>query len=387
MRLSKRARVVGPMELATLMRLAASTEVIDIALGVPPAGPPMNIAKAAQAALAGGSHQYAEATGLLDLRRATTEYVKAHGGILVDPETEVTITCGATEGVFISLLAVTDPGDEVLIPEPYYELYPGMTALIGAVPIAVPLVQPGWRLDISALRKAVSKRTRAVLLNTPHNPTGRVFDRSEIEDVVELCNEYSLACITDEVYEHYVYDDNRHLSPFCIPSGRHCTVSVGSLSKTLQVSGWRIGYCLANAKITDTLRRIHERTTLGTSHPLQRGAVTFPDNFLTSPSCNKLQDQRDQMVDRLRALGFEVCLPQGGWFSFARIPKHNWPAEGLARQLIRYARVLIAPGTPFFRKRADGAAWMRTTFIRDPDTMNEALDRIGNFLRDEQLHG
>ena len=272
MKPSDRAALLRPMELVRLRRLATDVEALDIAVGIPRQGPPKAAVEAAVAALAEGRHQYVEPAGLPELRAAIAADRGRSTGTAVDPTAEVTVTCGAIEALLVAVLATTDPGDEVLIPEPFYESYPGIVRMAGAVPVAVPLTVPGWQLDVDALRRAVTPRTRAVILNTPHNPTGRVFTSGEMAAVVDLCAERGLVCVTDETYDHYVFDGQPMVSGWSVPGGRARVIVTGGLSKTLRMTGWRIGYCIADPGMTDVLRRVHERTTISAPAPLQYGA-------------------------------------------------------------------------------------------------------------------
>jgi aspartate/methionine/tyrosine aminotransferase len=374
------------MQLAGLMRLAAENGAIDIALGIPPGEPPAEAVRSATEALTGGRNQYAPPEGLLALRTVIAELVLRDRGVAVDPATEVTVTCGATEGVLNALLAVTDPGDEVVLFEPAYENYPGMIELAGAVPRPVPLAGPGWRLDLDAVRAALTPRTRAVLLNTPHNPTGRAFDEAEVAGLLALCAERDLVLITDEVYDAYVYDGRRHCSPLGMPGADRHAIVVGSLSKSLQMSGWRLGYCLASPSLTAAVRRVHERTTVGAPGPLQVGAAAIHAAGLPDGSAY-FQRRRDHLVSRLEELGLTVFRPEGGWFVLAGVDAFGRPSDRLAEELVRSAGVLVAPGTSFFTDPADGRRWVRMTFVRDQGRTEEALDRMRKFFdggRDER---
>lgn len=377
---SSRATLAGRLELAALLRTAAETGAADIALGISPFDPPPAVLQGAAAALAeGGQHQYADPAGLLALRVSIADEMHDFYGVSVDPHTEVTVTCGATEGVFVALLAVTDPGDEVLVFEPFFETYPGMVVFAGAVPKLVPLQRPGWRLDARAVRNAISPRTRAVVVNTPHNPTGRVFDTDEISRLIELCAQHDLTCIVDEVYADYVFDGRTHLTPLALPGSRERVVSVGSFSKKLHVAGWRVGFCVANAETTAAIRAAHARTTVGTSHPLQ-AALAARTSFGAGPEVALIQQQRDLMTERLSALGLRADRAEGGWYLLADVSEIGWRAGDLARQLVEEAGVLVAPGTSFFAGAEQGANWVRVTFVRDAATTKLALDRLEEFL-------
>lgn len=366
------------MALAGLQRLGRSG-ALDIALGIPPGDPPAAVVEAAVSALRQGLHQYADTAGLPELRAVIAADALRTHGVVVDPDTEVTVTVGATEALLTALLAVTDPGDEVLLFEPYFELYPGIVQLAGAVPRLVRLEAPDWRLTEDALTRALSPRTRAVVLNTPHNPTGRVFDAQELGLLMDVCREQGIACITDEVYDCTVFDGRRHLSPLAVPGARSAGVVVGSLSKKLQMTGWRIGYCIADPELTAVLRRIHEHTTVGTNHPLQAGACALTASDVLDGRL-LFQERRDELVAGLASLGFTVTPPEGGWFVFAGTEALGWSARTLSRRLAETAGVLVAPGTPFFQRPEDGDRWIRTTFVRGAETTQAALDRIAAFL-------
>jgi aspartate/methionine/tyrosine aminotransferase len=344
------------------------------------------VVAAATAALAEGRHQYVESAGLAELRVAIAQDRERTTGIKVNPVTEVTVTCGAIEALLVALLATTEHGDEVLIPEPYYESYPGVVRLAGAVPVAVPLSFPNWRLDIAALRRAVTPRTRVIILNSPHNPTGRVFTSEEMAAVVDLCGEHDLVCVTDEVYDHYIYDGHRMVSGWNVPGGPDRVIITGGLSKTLRMTGWRIGYCIGRPATTDVLRRVHERTTIGAATPLQYGAATLGAEDENHDE-SMLTASRELLVQRLHDLGFEVRRPEGGWFVLAGTAGLGLASSALSVDLIKRAGVLVAPGTPFFADPSDGEGWVRTTFVRHPAALAAALDRIAKFLNAEPTNG
>lgn len=380
---SRRSADLPILELPQLLRSASAVGAIDIALGIPAGPPPDTLVSRAIGALIEGMHQYSDPAGLLDLRAAIADELLYRRGLVIDPDTEITITCGATEAVFVALLAITDPGDRVIVLEPYYEGHIGMVRLVGASPTLVPLREPDWRIDLDALEQAAADpASRAILLNTPHNPTGRAFDTDEIARIVEICCKHEVICITDEVYEHYVYDGRRHISPLELPAGRPRTVMAGSLSKTFEITGWRIGFCVAPPELTIALRRVHEHTTIGTSRPLQEGATVLPTEKLAERR-QYFQARRDLLVQRLATCGFDVVVPEGGWFVLAGVNRLGWSARKLAQALIEQAQVLVVPGTAFFSSPALGDRWIRTTFVRDQNDTHEGLDRLEGFLRSQ----
>ncbi|MFI6067031.1 pyridoxal phosphate-dependent aminotransferase [Micromonospora sp. NPDC051227] len=379
--LSRRVSGLSALELAQLLRTAQAVGAIDIALGIPPGTPPSAAVAGAVEALRSGHHQYSDPAGLLALREQVAADLLATRGAQVDPESEITITCGATEGTMMALLAVTDPGDEVILLDPAFETYFGTVELCGAVARRVALRNPGWRLDIAALRAAISPRTRAIVVNTPHNPTGRSFDATELNAIIGLCCEYGLTCITDEVYERFIYDGRPHVSPLTLPGASAHSIVLGSLSKTLSMSGWRIGYCLADPEVTAALRKVHQRTTIGASTPLQHGAAASTASWWNDvDEVKQFQHRRDEMANSLDQMGFEVSVPEGGWFILAGTEGLGVPSDELAARLVTSAGVLVAPGTAFFAERAEGRRWIRTTFVRDHELTVEALERMRKLL-------
>lgn len=377
--LSQRAASLAPMSLARLAATARERGAVDLASGVPLGDPPDAVLEAAAEAMRTGRNQYAPGAGDPRLRAAIAERLLAERAAVVDPEHEVTVTSGATEGVLAALLACTDPGDEVLVPEPWFESYPGTVRLVGAVPRALPLTPGSWRLDPDAVRAALGPRTRAILLNTPHNPTGRIFSAAELAALLELCRQHGLVCVTDEVYDGFVYGRCEMASPLDLPGARGHSIVVGSFSKSLQMSGWRLGYCVADPGLSEGLRRVVERTTVCAAAPLQAGAAAVSTG---NSGAADFRATRDTMTARLAAAGFDVFPPEGGWFAFSRIGKvTSLPADEFAARLLEQAGVLVAPGTAFFADPAEGAKWIRTTFVRDPETLEQGLKRLEHFVR------
>ncbi len=372
---SRRAAAVEPMGLAGLLPLARAGGAIDLALGIPSGEPQASAVGAAIDGLRAGANQYADPAGLAALRAAVAAHTARTTGVAVDPDTEVTITAGATEGVFAALLAVTDPGDEVLLPEPYYENHPGAIRLAGAVPVPVPLRRGDWRLDPAAVAAAVTPRTRAVLLTNPHNPTGRVFDAVELAALREACPGCTL--VTDEVYRDFVYA-GAHVSPL---AHRANQVVVGSLSKSARMTGWRIGYCVADRHTTAALRRVHERVTLGASHPLQLGATAALTGADDRGARAAFLRRRDAVVAALRALGMAVSAPEGGWFVLADVRPLGVTGTALAHRLVESAGVLVAPGASFFADPVEGDDWIRIALVRSDAEIDAALARMARLLR------
>ncbi|MEU6032006.1 pyridoxal phosphate-dependent aminotransferase [Streptomyces tauricus] len=377
--LSQRAADLTPLSVGRLAATARERGAVDLASGVPLGNPPEAVLAAATAAMRAGHNQYAPGAGSPQLRAMVAERLRRDRAAVVDPEHEVTITSGATEGVLAALLTCVDPGDEVLVPEPWFESYPGAVRLVGAVPRPVPLTSDGWRLDIDVVRAAITPRTRAILLNTPHNPTGRVFSAAETAALMEVCVRQDIVCITDEVYDNFVFGRSEMTSPLDLPSAREHVIAVGSFSKSLQMSGWRLGYCVASPALTAGLRRVVERTTVCAPTPLQEGAAAVST---ASSGAENFRSTREAMVERLAEAGMEVSPPEGGWFVFARIDRVTpLPAGEFATRLLDEAGVLVAPGSAFFADPRDGDRWIRTSFVRDFEILDQGMKRLENYLR------
>jgi aspartate/methionine/tyrosine aminotransferase len=373
----RRAARLAPLELAGLTARARAVGAADIAIGTPPGQPPSAAIEAAAEAMRQGHNQYADPSGFAGLRAVVAGRVAASGGVAVDPDSEVTVVSGSTEGILVALLTLTDPGDEVVVIEPAFEIYDGAVELAGCTRVPVVLQAPDWRLDVDRLAAAFTERTAAVIVNTPHNPTGRAFSREELALLLDLCARRQVACVADEVYADFVFDGAAHVTALDFPEHRARVVVVGSLSKANEMTGWRLGYCVAEPELTASLRRVHERTTFGSSTPLQHGAAA-----LARASCGpeRFQGQRDEMVRRLAAMGFEVTAPEGGWFVLSGTERLGWPSDELADRLLDQAGVLVAPGKPFFHDPAEGRRWIRTTFVKDPALQSRALDAVEAFL-------
>ncbi len=373
----RRAFGLRTLVLAGMIDTARELGAVDIAVGGPPGQPPPEAVAAAAEAMWAGRNQYTDPAGLPALRAVIAARVGAALGRPVSPGSEVTVTAGSTEGVLVSLLTVTDPGAEVILPEPAFETYAGAVELAGCTPVRVPLAGPGWALDTERIAAALTARTAAVLVNSPHNPTGRVFTREETRALLELCERHDVLCVADEVYADFVYDGRSHVSALAFEEFAHRVIAVGSLSKSNEMAGWRIGYCVAAPHLTAVLRKVHERTSFSTATPLQYGAAVLPG---PSRGTSRFERQRDEMVRRLSDMGFDVRPPEGGWFVLAGTARLGLRSGSLADALLRRAKVLVAPGAPFFHTPGAGEGWVRATFVKDPAAQAAALDAMEHFL-------
>jgi N-succinyldiaminopimelate aminotransferase len=370
-RAAQRARHLAGSSLTELFLLARARGAIDLAVGTPSCPqPPTAMLAAAAEALHAGHNQYENPTGEAGLRGQIAQSLNTPA----DPDTEITVTAGATEALCVALLATVDPGDEVIVLEPFYENFLGAIAIAGGVPRFVPLRAPDWSLDPQALAAAFGPRTRAILLNTPSNPTGRMLTFDELNDIAELCERWNVTVISDEVYSTLVFDGKVHVSIADLPRARPYSIVIGSLSKNLAISGWRVGYLRAQAECTQVLRRVHEVTTNGTAAPLQHGIARAGvlRGQWWHPAA-ELATRRDRMQHILDRLGLVFWPADGGCFLLADITGvTDADAHSYVRQLLDERAVLVVPGTAFFADADRGRRYIRVAFNRALDTLDAA---------------
>jgi len=358
-----------------MTRLALKHDAINLAQGFPDFPCPPELKAAACEAINADINQYAITWGAKDLREALAARVQKFNGMLFDPETECTVTCGSTEAMMASMLAIISPGDEVVVPEPFYENYGPDAQISGAAPRFVPL-KDDFSLDEEAWKEAFSKKTRAVILNSPNNPTGKVFSGAELAFIADLCIEHDAVAITDEIYEHIVYDGHRHLSLGTLPGMEDRTITIGSFSKTYSVTGWRVGYALADARLTSRIRKIHDFLTVGAPAPLQRACVAALQ--LPEPYYKELAADYDRkrriLFAGLKKAGFACELPQGAYYIFTDISSFDMTDTVFARHLIETAGVAAVPGSSFYH--SGGETKLRFTFSKKDETLAEACRRL-----------
>src|SRR5512136_2144037 len=277
---SSRALSFTESVIRDMTRVCIRHKGVNLAQGFPDFAAPEEIKQAAVQAIRQDYNQYAITWGTPNLRQAIAQKFARYNGVKMDPEKAITVCCGATEGMIASLLAIVNPGEEVIVFEPFYENYGPDTILCGATPKYITLHEPDWHFDEEALVKAFSNKTKAIVLNTPNNPTGKVFSREELQFIADLCQKWGVVPVTDEIYEHILYDGAKHISIASLPGMREQTITINSISKTYSLTGWRVGWALAPAHLTASIRKVHDFLTVGAAHPLQEGAVTA----LRSPS-------------------------------------------------------------------------------------------------------
>lgn len=365
-----------------MTRVARQYGAVNLAQGFPDFPAPMLLKEAACRAIMDDVNQYAVTWGTPRLRAALVEKYRSFYGFPVDGDREITVTCGATEAMAAVLLAVIDPGDEVIVPEPFYENYGPDAILCDARPVHLPLEAPDFRLDPDRLAALVTPRTRAIVLNTPNNPTGRVFDRQELEAVAELCRRHDLLAITDEIYEHILYDGEHHLLAG-FEGMRERTITVSGFSKTFSVTGWRVGTIVAPADLTLAIRKVHDFLTVGAPAPLQEacaaGLEELGSEYYTDLA-EGYRERREVLVAGLREAGFRCAAPQGAYYVLADFSGLS-PLDDatFSRLLAREAGVAPVPGSSFFHDPAHGRTLVRFAFCKRLDTLEEAAHRLRRF--------
>ena len=362
-----------------MTRLANLHGAVNLSQGFPDFPAPEEVKEAARRAISSDVNQYAITWGARSLREAIAAKFTRLYGVPVDPEREVTVTCGSTEAMIATLLAVLDPGDEVVVLEPFYENYGPDAVLSGAIPRFVKMRPPDWTFDPDELRGAFSAKTRAIIVNTPNNPTGKVFTRDELELVAGLCREHDALAITDEIYEHILYDGAGHIPMATLPGMAERTVTINGMSKTYSVTGWRVGWAIAPAVLTAAIRKVHDFLTVGAASPLQEAgaiALGLPDEYYRTLA-SAYARRRDRLVPILRKAGFRTHVPRGAYYVMTEIDGLGWDDDvAFARHLVEDVGVAVVPGSSFYRDPADGRRQVRFAFCKKDATLDEAERRL-----------
>lgn len=364
-----------------MSRLAAKHKAVNLAQGMPDFACPEEIKNAACDAIHGDINQYAITWGDKPFRDGIAEKTKHFCGLTIDPETEITVTCGATEGMIATMLALVDPGDEVIVFEPFYENYGPDAILAGATPRYVTLHAPNWTFDEKELAAAFNDKTRAIILNTPHNPTGKVFNMAEMEVIAKLCQKWNVKVFTDEPYEHILFDGAKHIVMATLPGMRELTVTINSLSKTYSITGWRLGTVIAPPALTAAIRKTHDFLTVGAAAPLQRAgaaAMRLPESYYAYLS-EEYSKRRDAMLQILDEVGIKYFKPQGAYYVFCDISEFGFENDvKFTEHLVKDIGVAVVPGSSFFRPGDLGHKYIRFCFAKTPETLAAARERLLN---------
>ena len=362
-----------------MTRLAFEHKAVNLAQGFPDFSAPDVIKQAAAEAIASDFNQYTITWGSKPFRDAISRKYTEWYGLDYDPEREITVCCGSTEGMIASMLAVTNRDDEVIVFEPYYENYGPDTLLCEAKRVLVSLRAPDWTFDPDELRKAFSSRTKAIILNSPNNPTGKVFTREELERIARLCQEFDVLAITDEIYEHILYDGAAHIPIATIAGMRDRTILINSMSKTYSVTGWRVAWVLAAQDLTESIRKVHDFLTVGAAAPLQQAgviAMTLGPEYYANLAL-EYSRRRDTLLRMLERAGFHCFRPKGAYYIMADIRDLGFSDDvSLVRHLIQKVGVAAVPGSSFFEDPRHGAKLSRFCFCKKYETLETAGNRL-----------
>jgi aminotransferase len=376
---SRKAQQFTESVIREMTRLAIRHGAVNLAQGFPDFPAPAEVKEAAVQAVQADINQYAITWGAREFRRAIAERFEKDSGLAIDPEQEITVCCGATEAMIASLLAVVDPGEEVVVFEPFYENYGPDAIISGAVPHFVRLRPPDWTFDQEELASAFNERTRALILNTPNNPTGKVFSREELETIAGIVERSNAYVLTDEIYQYLVYEDRRHISIASLPGMRERTITINSMSKTYSVTGWRVGYAIASPQITPAIRKMHDFLTVRAAAPLQQAGITalrLEENYYQKLQADYLK-RRDRLLAALEDAGFKCFKPYGAYYIMTDISGFGFPDDvDFTRYLIEKIGVAPVPGSSFYSDRSLGSQQVRFTFCKKNATLDEAARRL-----------
>ncbi len=378
-----------------MTRQAMQYGAVNLAQGFPDFAAPAEIKRAAQEAIAADVNQYAITWGARSLRNAIARQMQEWQGLEVAPEKEIVVCCGSTEAMIATLLAVCNKGDEVVVFEPFYENYGPDSILSGAKPRFVSLRPPQtehgeWTFDEQELREAFQPRigqhqtaahhTKAIILNTPNNPTGKVFTLKELELIRDLCVEYNVLAITDEIYEHILYDGSKHISIARLDGMRERTITINGLSKSYSVTGWRVGWAVAPPAITNAIRKVHDFLTVGAPAPLQEAgaaALSLPASYYRELA-DRYRTRRDHLIPALEKAGFRCYPPRGAYYVMTDISAFGFANDlEFAHHLVKDVGIACVPGSSFYKHPKDGSQQVRFAFCKKPETLDEASRRLG----------
>ncbi|MFZ0981055.1 MAG: aminotransferase class I/II-fold pyridoxal phosphate-dependent enzyme [Candidatus Acidiferrales bacterium] len=378
-KLSSKAERFTESVIREMTRLALRYGAVNLSQGFPDFPAPAEIKNAAKAAIDADINQYAITWGAKKFRDAIAAKFERTQGVTIDPEREITVCCGSTEAMISSMMAIINPGDEVVVFEPFYENYGPDAILSGATPRFVKLQPPDWTFDPDELAAAFGPATKAIILNTPNNPTGKVFERAEFECIRDLCVRWNAFAITDEIYEHMLYDGAEHISLASLDGMRERTLTISALSKTYSVTGWRVGWVIAPPDVTAAIRKVHDFLTVGAAAPLQEAgavAMQFPQSYYDTLA-REYAARRERMLGILGGAGFKCFKPRGAYYIMTDISAFGFPDDvAFAQYLVKEIGVAAVPGSSFYRDPADGRAHLRFTFCKKESTFQAATERL-----------
>jgi len=377
--LAQRVQFFGESVIREMTRLANRYGAVNLGQGMPDFETPQSIKDAACKAIQDGFNQYAITWGAPLLRQAIAHKAKQFNGIDSDPDKNITVCCGATECMMATMLACINPGDEVIVFQPFYENYGPDGLISGAKPVWIHLREPDWALDKQELADAFSERTRAIIINTPNNPTGKVFTRDELQFIADLCIKHDVLAITDEIYEHIIYDGLPHISLATLPGMAERTVTISGLSKTFSVTGWRLGYCIAPEAITTGIRKVHDFLTVGAPHPLQMAgaaALVLPEAYYAKLTTDYTR-RRSILLKYLRDAGFLFTEPRGAYYVMTDVTPFGASDDvEFVRRLVTEFGVAGVPGSSFYSPKSLGNTKVRFMWAKKDETLHAAGERL-----------
>ncbi len=365
-----------------MTRVCLKHKGVNLAQGFPDFPAPSEIKAAAVKAIEADINQYAITWGTPALRQAIADKFARYNGVSMDPEKEITVCCGATETMIASLMAIVNPGEEVIVFEPFYENYGPDTILCGANPQYITLHEPDWHFDEQALKKAFNRKTKAIVLNTPNNPTGKVFTREELKYIAELCQKWGVVAVCDEIYEHILYDEAQHVSIASLPGMRNQTITINSISKTYSLTGWRVGWAIASAAITSSIRKVHDFLTVGAAHPLQEAATQALrlSKGYYHVLAEEYAERRDFLMKVLEGVGFKIYRPQGAYYIMTDVAHWAFKDDvACSYDLVEKFGVATVPGSAFYSQRELGRTKIRFAFPKKMATLEQAAEKLRRF--------
>jgi len=362
-----------------MTRVCLKHQGVNLAQGFPDFPAAAEIKEAAIQAIRSDLNQYAITWGTPSLRQAIAEKFAWYNGVTADPEQEITVCCGSTEAMIASLVAIVNPGEEVIVFEPFYENYGPDTILCQATPRFITLHEPDWHFDEHELTRAFNNKTKAIIINTPNNPTGKVFSREELQFVADLCQKWGVVAITDEIYEHILYDGAEHISIASLPGMRDLAITINSISKTYSLTGWRVGWAIAAARLTASIRKVHDFLTVGAPHPLQAAAAAAlrMNRGFYRALAEGYKERRDFLLDILEEEGFRVYRPRGAYYIMTDVGHFGFKDDvSFAFHLVEKIGVATVPGSSFYSQPSLGATKIRFCFPKKIETLQQAAERL-----------
>ena len=379
---SKRASKFTESVIREMTRVCFKHDGVNLAQGFPDFPAPAEIKEAARKAIEADLNQYAITWGEPNLREAIADKFAWYNGVAIDPEREITVCCGATEAMISSLMAIVNSGEEVIVFEPFYENYGPDTILCNAKPRFITLHEPDWHFDEKELTKAFNNKTKAIIINTPNNPTGKVFSREELQFIADLCLKWGVIAATDEIYEHILYDGAKHISMASLPGMRDQTITVNSISKTYSLTGWRVGWAIAPEHLTTSIRKVHDFLTVGAPHPLQEAAATalrIDRSYYTTLAGN-YQERREFFSRVLEETGFRIYRPHGAYYIMTDVGHFGFPDDvAFAFHLVEKYGVATVPGSSFYSRSSLGKTKIRFCFPKKKETLEQAAEKLRLF--------